>query len=85
MSIKTSAYRLYVSHWLSTWNTRVFEFGAVLYLAKAFPGTLLTMSIYAFVRGASAIVFASSIGTYIDVQDRLRVVRTSIGGCSLWR
>ncbi|BEJ11544.1 hypothetical protein CspHIS471_0200040 [Cutaneotrichosporon sp. HIS471] len=77
---RKTAYRLYVSHWLSTWNTRVFEFGAVLYLAEAYPGTLLTMSVYAFVRGLAAIVFASAIGTYIDQNDRLRVVRTSIVG-----
>jgi hypothetical protein len=51
-------YRLYVSHFLSTWNSRVFEFGAVLYLATIFPGTLLPMSVYALVRGLSAIVFA---------------------------
>ncbi|CAK9783110.1 hypothetical protein CC85DRAFT_284138 [Cutaneotrichosporon oleaginosum] len=76
----TTRYRLYLSHLLSTWNMRVFEFGAVLYLAKAFPGTLLTMSIYAFVRGLSAIVSASAIGTYIDRNDRLHVVRTAIVG-----
>jgi iron-regulated transporter 1 len=76
---RKTRYRLYLSHWLSTWNTRVFEFGAVLYLAKAYPGTLLTMSMYAFVRGLSAIVCASAIGTYIDRNDRLQVVRTSIG------
>lgn len=78
-SFKKTAYRLYVSHILSTWNTRVFEFGAVLYFATAFPGTLLAMSVYAFVRGLSAIVFASAIGAYIDREDRLKVVRTSIG------
>lgn len=78
-SFKKTAYRLYVSHILSTWNTRVFEFGAVLYFATAFPGTLLAMSVYAFVRGLSAILFASAIGAYIDRQDRLKVVRTSIG------
>ncbi|KAJ3979583.1 hypothetical protein F5890DRAFT_908922 [Lentinula detonsa] len=38
---------LYISHFLSTWNSRVFEFGAVLYLATIYPGTLLPMSIYA--------------------------------------
>lgn len=78
-AFKKTAYRLYLSHWLSTWNARVFEFGSVLYLAKAFPGTLMTMSIYAFVRGLSAIALASAIGTYIDREDRLKVVRTSIG------
>jgi len=72
------ARRIYLSHSLPTWNSRVFEFGAVLYLATIFPGTLLPMSIYAFIRGVSAIVFASPIGQYIDVGERLQVVRVSI-------
>ncbi|KFY71732.1 hypothetical protein V498_10133, partial [Pseudogymnoascus sp. VKM F-4517 (FW-2822)] len=35
--------RLYISHFLSTWNSRVFEFGAALYLASIFPGTLVSV------------------------------------------
>jgi len=73
------ARRLYVSHFLSTWNSRVFEFGAVLYLATVFPGTLLPLSVYALTRGLSAIVFASAVGQYVDTGNRLQVVRVSIG------
>lgn len=73
------ARRLYVSHLLSTWNSRVFEFGAVLYLATIFPGTLLPMSVYALTRGFSAIVFAPAVGHYVDTGNRLQVVRVSIG------
>lgn len=76
---KDIARRLYLSHFLSTWNSRVFEFGAVLYLATIYPGTLLPMSVYALTRGVSAIVFAPVVGQYIDIGDRLRVVRFSIG------
>ncbi|KAJ5604584.1 iron-regulated transporter [Penicillium lagena] len=73
------AYRLYISHFLSTWNSRVFEFGAVLYLATIYPGTLLPMSVYALSRGLAAIFFAPAVGHYIDVGNRLQVVRVSIG------
>lgn len=75
----TVSRRLYASHFLSTWNSRVFEFGAVLYLAAVFPGTLLPMSLYALVRGVSAIIFAPAVGWYIDTGNRLQVVRVSIG------
>ena len=75
--------RLYTSHFLSTWNSRVFEFGAVLYLATVFPGTLLPMSVYALTRGLSAILFAPAIGHYVDTGNRLQVVRVSISKCSL--
>ncbi|KAH7878799.1 iron-regulated transporter [Lentinula edodes] len=70
--------RLYISHFLSTWNSRVFEFGAILYLATIYPGTLMPMSIYALARAASAILFSSAIGRYIDTANRLHVVRLSI-------
>lgn len=73
------AYSLYISHFLSTWNSRVFEFGAVLFLASIYPGTLLPMSIYALSRGLSAIIFAPAVGQYIDASHRLHVVRLSIG------
>lgn len=75
---KRIARRLYVSHILSTWNSRVFEFGAVLYLAAIFPGTLSPLSVYAFTRGAAAILFAPLIGQYIDTGNRLQVVRVSV-------
>ncbi|KAJ5890965.1 uncharacterized protein N7473_007193 [Penicillium subrubescens] len=71
-------YRLYISHFLSTWNSRVFEFGAVLYLATVYPGTLLPMSAYALSRGLVAIIFSSAVGYYIDVGNRLQVIRVSI-------
>ena len=71
--------RLYISHFISTWNSRSFEFGAVLFLASIFPLTLLPLSIYALVRSASAILFAPMTGRAIDRRSRLPVVRFSIG------
>jgi len=70
--------RLYVSHFLSTWNYRGFEFGSVLFLASIFPGTLLPLSIYALVRAASAIIFAPLVGRQIDQGQRLCIIRNSI-------
>ena len=72
--------RLYVSHTLSTWNSRTFEFGAVLFLASLFPGTLLYASLYALTRAAAATLLSSWVGRSIDNWDRLRCVRASIVG-----
>ncbi|KAI1011286.1 hypothetical protein LB504_002329 [Fusarium proliferatum] len=77
-TLSQSAQRLYISHTLSTWNSRVFEFGSVLYLASIFPGTLMPLAIYSIVRGASAITLSSWVGSYIDRKDRLKTVRLSI-------
>ncbi|KAG6358298.1 hypothetical protein INS49_014182 [Diaporthe citri] len=68
------ARRLYISHFLSTWSSRVFEFGAILYLATIYPGTLQPMSVYALTRGLAAIIFAAVVGQYIDTGNRLQVV-----------
>ncbi|KAK1146231.1 hypothetical protein N8T08_003321 [Aspergillus melleus] len=70
--------RIYISHFLSTWNSRVFEFGSILYLASIFPHTLLPMSVYALARGIAAILLAPVVGHYIDTGNRLAVVRFSI-------
>ncbi|KAI8161003.1 Solute carrier family 40 member 1 [Colletotrichum sp. SAR 10_70] len=71
---KPVVFRLYVSHFLSTWNSRLFEFGAVLFLASIYPGTLMPMSIYALVRGVFAVILSPSIGSWIDRGNRLSVV-----------
>ncbi|KAJ5177748.1 uncharacterized protein N7500_000447 [Penicillium coprophilum] len=70
--------RLYISHTLSAWNSRMFEFGAVLFLASIFPGTLLYASIYALVRAFSAVALSSWLGAQVDRSDRLVAVRHSI-------
>jgi iron-regulated transporter 1 len=71
-------WRLYLSHTLSTWNARTFEFGAVIFLAAIFPGTLFFASTYALFRSAAAAILGSWIGDYVDRKDRLHVVRQSI-------
>lgn len=70
--------RLYTSHFLSYLNSRAFEFGAVLFLATIFPGTLLYASIYALCRSIAGALFASHVGSYVDQTNRLHAIRTSI-------
>lgn len=70
--------RLYISHFLSTWNSRTFEFATLLVVAGLFQETLLPVSIYALFRAGSAILFAPYIGSYVDCVDRLKIVRISI-------
>lgn len=70
---------LYTSHCLSAWNSRVFEFGAFLFLAAIYPGTLLPASVYALTRAASATFLSPTVGSFIDKTDRMQTVRISIG------
>ncbi|KAJ6102720.1 hypothetical protein N7486_005147 [Penicillium sp. IBT 16267x] len=76
--VRSVLFRLYTSHLLSAWNSRMFEFGAVLFLASIFPGTLLYASIYALVRALSAVALSSWLGALVDKSDRLIVLRQSI-------
>lgn len=72
------AFRLYTSHFLSTWNSRLFEFGAALFLTSIFPGTLLPVSVYSLVRNAGYIIFSQPLGAWINKGNRLNIIRTSI-------
>lgn len=76
---KHNAFRLYISHALSTWNSRMFEFGAFLFLATVFPGTLLFASIYALARSLAVFLLLSWLGGLMDRSDRLEAIRYSIG------
>ncbi|KAF7884246.1 uncharacterized protein EAF02_004582 [Botrytis sinoallii] len=42
---KTQAWALYLSHFLSTWNGRSYEFAAIIFTANAWPDTLVAASI----------------------------------------
>ena len=70
---------LYTSHFLSTWNSRVFEFGAFLFLASIYPQTLLPASVYAMSRAMFAVFLSSATGYAVDRFPRLLVIRWSIG------
>lgn len=69
---------IYISHFLSTWNARVLEYGAVLFLAELIPNTFLPLSLYALFRSLSAILLSHKLGIYIDRTNRLKVIRASI-------
>ena len=69
---------LYTSHFLSTWNSRVFEYGAVLFLAQIYDESFAQLSLYALFRSLSAILLSHKVGEYIDGAERLPAVRHSI-------
>ncbi|KAF2713993.1 iron transporter [Pleomassaria siparia CBS 279.74] len=75
---KPILWKLYLSHTLSTWNARTFEFGAVIFLATIFPDTLFYTSLYALCRSGAAAIFSSWVGGIVDRTHRLTMVRHSI-------
>ncbi|MCJ1387491.1 hypothetical protein MMC18_000334 [Xylographa bjoerkii] len=76
---RSDAWSLYVSHALSTWNARSYEFAAILFTAAAFPDTLLASSIRGLCNTVAALCLSSWIGRWIDrSQSRLRTLLLTI-------
>jgi iron-regulated transporter 1 len=75
---KLSLTFFYTSHFLFTWNDRVWEFASVIFLIAAYPQTLLPSSIFGLVTTASAILFGPAIGRWFDAHERLMSVRAAI-------
>ncbi|KAK6443395.1 hypothetical protein LTR95_000221 [Oleoguttula sp. CCFEE 5521] len=71
-------WRLYLSHALSAWNSRMFEFGAFLFLASTWTDDLLPASVYALARSAAAVVLLPWLGSRLDGLDRLASIRLSL-------
>ncbi|KAF2450566.1 hypothetical protein P171DRAFT_377693 [Karstenula rhodostoma CBS 690.94] len=78
LSTRSVLWKLYLSHALSTWNARTFEFSAVIFLASIFPSTLFYASCYALFRSLTAFLLSSAVGHQVDSRERLSVVRHSI-------
>ncbi|KAI9488590.1 Ferroporti-1 [Zychaea mexicana] len=69
---------LYISHFLTSWTDRVFEFLAYILLAKIFHESLLLPSIYGFITTMSAVFFSSYVGHWEDKFPRLPFVRYTL-------
>ncbi|KAL7329919.1 hypothetical protein PS15p_204929 [Mucor circinelloides] len=70
--------RLYVSHFLTSWTDRVFEFSCFLFIGDIFKTSLLLASIYGFSTTISAIVWSSWVGRLADSTSRLLFVRLTM-------
>ena len=68
----------YTSHFLFTWNDRVWDFASVILLISAYPLTLLPSSVFGLSSTASAIVFSPAVGRGFDMTRRLKTVRYAI-------
>ncbi|MCJ1312967.1 hypothetical protein MMC25_006643 [Agyrium rufum] len=76
---KLQIWNLYLSHALSTWNARTYEFAAILFTASAFPETLLAASLRGICNDTAVLFVSFSIGHYIDnAPSRLRTLLMTI-------
>lgn len=78
LQYRRSLILFYLSHFLFTWNDRVWEFASVILLIAAYPMTLLPSSVFGLSSTASAIVFSPTVGRWFDGTSRLKSVRMAI-------
>lgn len=70
--------KLYVSHFLTSWTDRVFEFACYLFIGDIFKTSLLLASIYGFSTTISAIIWSNWVGRMADSTSRLLFVRLTM-------
>ncbi|KAG4026511.1 hypothetical protein MFRU_040g00690 [Monilinia fructicola] len=76
---KAQAWNLYLTHSLSTWNGRSYEFAAIVLTANVWPDTLVAASVRGIVKTLASICFSSTVGRWVDKSpDRLRTLLTTI-------
>ncbi|KAJ8111591.1 hypothetical protein ONZ43_g5584 [Nemania bipapillata] len=76
---RAQAFNLYLSHALSTWNARGYEFAAILFTAAAYPDTLVAAALRMIVVYIAMIVFSSSVGHWVEQSpNRLRTLISTI-------
>ncbi|KAL4222198.1 hypothetical protein ACF0H5_018235 [Mactra antiquata] len=75
---KTVCIYVYISHFLSAWGDRMWQFGVGLFLVIIAPESLLLTAIYGFVMGAAILLFGPMVGDWVDRTARLSAARISL-------
>eukprot|EP00047_Mylnosiga_fluctuans_P024533 m.163286 g.163286 ORF g.163286 m.163286 type:complete len:533 (+) comp9876_c0_seq8:24-1622(+) len=70
--------RLYVSHFLSKWGDRMWEFAIALLLIEIWQDSLLMAAIYGLTSTMAIVLLGSVVGHYVDTHARLSAVRWSV-------
>ncbi len=69
---------LFMSHFLSAWGDRLWEFGLILFLATIYPDTLLYVGLVGFAENLACILLAIRVGHAIDRWPRLYTMRCAL-------
>ena len=57
---------IYISHFLSTWGSRMWEFAIGLIMLELYPSSLALVSAFGLVEGGAQIFFGAVLGDYVD-------------------
>lgn len=70
--------RLYISHFLYVWNSRMYEFGILLFIINLYPGTLFPSSLFAFCSSLSGILLSNAVTNLVNHGERLKIIKKTI-------
>ncbi|KAF9429877.1 hypothetical protein BGZ94_009139 [Podila epigama] len=70
--------KLYLSHLLTSWVDRSFEFAFFLLISKVYTHSLLQASIYGLTTTLAALLFSNRIGNWINILSRLNTYRITL-------
>ncbi|KAF9080388.1 hypothetical protein BGX23_002233 [Mortierella sp. AD031] len=71
-------HKLYLSHLLTSWVDRSFEFASYLLIAKVYTTSLLQSSVYGLTTTLAALVLSNRIGNWINILSRLNTYRITL-------
>ncbi|KAF9178409.1 hypothetical protein BGZ51_007535 [Haplosporangium sp. Z 767] len=73
-----SCHKLYLSHLLTSWVDRSFEFASFLLISKVYTGSLLQASAYGLATTLADLLLSNRIGNWINILSRLNTYRITL-------
>jgi iron-regulated transporter 1 len=70
--------KLYLSHALTSWTDRSFEFASYLLISRLYTSSLLQSSVYGLTTTLAALVLSNQIGNWINILSRLNTFRVTL-------
>ncbi|KAF9372682.1 hypothetical protein CPB97_001083 [Podila verticillata] len=70
--------KLYLSHFLTSWVDRSFEFASYLLISKVYTNSLLQASVYGLTTTLAALLLSNRIGNWINILSRLNTYRITL-------
>ncbi|KAF9308329.1 hypothetical protein BG003_011266 [Podila horticola] len=71
-------HRLYLSHLLTSWVDRSFEFASYLLISRVYTHSLLQASVYGLSTTLAALLLSNRIGNWINILSRLNTYRITL-------
>ncbi|KAF9548467.1 hypothetical protein EC957_006280 [Mortierella hygrophila] len=71
-------HKLYLTHALTSWVDRSFEFASYLLISKIYTSSLLQASVYGLTTTLTALILSNQIGNWINILSRLNTYRITL-------